>query len=163
MALGGSGTRFSTVYAGTGTINTSDAREKTEIVDAIEDEAAIRAVRKIKIKRFKWNDAVTEKGTGARLHFGVIAQEVIAAFESEGLNAADYGLLCYDEWADEPEIVQDYPAIKEIRDPENGLLLQEAKPAEHVVVQEYRPAGNRYGVRYDELLALKVAALEAAS
>jgi hypothetical protein len=135
--LGGASFRFKTVYAGTGTINTSDGREKQQIQDI--DAAAIRAARRVKFVQFKFNDAVAIKGDGARWHFGVIAQQVKDAFEAEGLDAFAYGLLCYDEWKAEPEILND-----------DGTVAQPA-----------RPAGNRYGVRYDELYALKLAAIEA--
>lgn len=139
QTLGDGSFRWSTVYAGTGAINTSDEREKQQIHDV--DAAALRAVRRIQFKQFKFNDAVESKGEGARWHFGVIAQQVKEAFEAEGLDAFAYGLLCYDKWEATPEIVDE----------------------EGVVIQVTRPAGNRYGVRYDELLALKLAALEASA
>lgn len=139
IALGSGVARFTTVYATSGTINTSDEREKEDVTDARDDEAAIRAVRKIKIRRFRWKDAVAQKGDGARLHFGAVAQEVKAAFESEGLDAFAYGLLCYDEWEATGAVLDD-----------DG---NETLPAVE--------AGNRYGVRYDELLALKIAAIDA--
>lgn len=41
-----------------------------------------------------------------------------------------------------PQIVDDF-----------GNLVQEATEAGFEVVQEYRPAGNRYSFRMDELLA----------
>lgn len=135
MTLGAGPLRWSTIYAGTGAINTSDAREKQErrAIDA----AALRAWAKVNYCQFKFNDAVTLKGAGARWHFGVIAQEVRAAFESEGLDAFAYGVLCYDEW----------PAQAEVRDAD-GKLLQPAIAA-----------GNRYGIRYEEALALECAYL----
>lgn len=140
LSIGRATNRVSVVYAGTGTINTSDQREKQQIGDI--DAAALRAVRRIAFRQFKFNDAVSEKGAeGARWHFGVIAQQVKEAFEAEGLDPFAYGLLCYDEWPETPEV----------RD-ETGNVIDAA-----------RPAGNRYGVRYEELFALKLAALEAPS
>ena len=135
--LGHPSIRWGTVYAGTGTINTSDEREKQQIQDI--EVAALRAVRRIPFKQFKFNDAVALKGDGARWHFGVLAQDVKAAFEAEGLDPFAYGVLCYDEW-------DAMPAVSD----EEGTVLDAA-----------RPAGNRYGVRYEELLALKLAAIEA--
>lgn len=133
--LGSSSRRWSVVYAGTGTINTSDAREKQQIdIEA----AAMRAVRNIAFKQFKFNDAVLLKGDKARWHFGAVAQQVKEAFEAEGLDPFSYGLLCYDDWPEQPEE----------RDEDGGII------------QEYRPAGNRYGIRYDELVCLKIAAME---
>lgn len=123
QTIGSGGARYSVVYAATGSINTSDEREKQQVRDI--EAAALRAWGKVKFRQFKFNDAVAIKGDGARWHFGVIAQKVKEAFESEGLDAFAYGLLCYDEW------------------PQNGD----------------NPAGNRYGVRYEEALALECAYL----
>ncbi|MFS8973853.1 tail fiber domain-containing protein [Cupriavidus necator] len=133
-ALGLAGSRWSTVYAGTGTINTSDAREKQQ-VQAI-PEAVLRAWGRVEFCQFKFEDAVALKGSdGARWHFGLIAQRVKEAFEAEELDAFAFGVLCYDEW----------PEQFEERDEEGG------------VVTPYRPAGNRYGIRYDEALCLEMA------
>jgi hypothetical protein len=97
MSLGSSGFRWTTVYATTGTINTSDANQKTKIVDLTEAELAVARRIKGLFKTFKFKDAVAAKGTGARKHIGVIAQDVQAAFAAEGLNANDYGIFCSDE------------------------------------------------------------------
>ena len=137
IALGGSGNRWTQVFAATGTINTSDAREKQQIRELSEQERAVAVRLKSLIRVFKFNDAVEKKGDGARIHFGVIAQDVKAAFEAEGLVAENYAILCYDEWPETPEE----------RDDDGNIT------------QEYRPAGNRYGVRYEELLAFIIAAL----
>ena len=128
--LGRSANRWATVYAATGAINTSDARDKQQVRDLSAAERAVAARIKPLIRAFKFNDAVEQKGSAARVHFGVMAQDVRAAFEAEGLQAEDYGVFCYDEWPEELEVVD-----------QNGR-----------VVQAHRPAGNRYGIRYDELL-----------
>lgn len=134
---GTSANRWSVVYAGTGTINTSDEREKQDIAEL--DDAERRVAQRLKalVKKFRFRDAVAKKGADARIHVGVIAQEVISAFEAEGLDAARYGIICYDEWDEMPAQLD----------------------AEGSVVQEAMPAGNRYGVRYEELFALIIASL----
>lgn len=129
--------RWSVVYAGTGAINTSDEREKQQIQELSDAERAVAVRLKSLIRRFKFNDAVAQKGGAARWHVGIIAQEVKIAFEAEGLVAEEYGVLCFDEWDAQPE-----------QRGEDGTLLQ-----------AYRAAGNRYGVRYEELLAFIIAAL----
>ena len=133
--LGVPSNRWSTVYAGTGTINTSDEREKQQIKPI--DDAVLRAWEKIEYCQFKFNDAVNLKGDGARWHVGLIAQRVKEAFESEGLNAFEYGLLCYDEWAEQPEKID-----------EDG-----------VVTEAHIQEGNRFGIRYEEALAIECAYL----
>jgi hypothetical protein len=127
--------RWSTIFAGTATISTSDAREKQQVRPLSESEAAVAVRLKGLIRAFKFNDSVAEKGNAARIHVGVLAQEVVAAFAAEGLNAKDYALLCYDEWGDAYEV-----------DAEGNQYLA-------------KPAGNRYGIRYEELLAFVLAAL----
>ena len=94
-SLGVSSSRWSQVYAATGTINTSDERSKTAIVDP--EESLMRAWGKVNFKVLQFKDAFENKGESARLHCGVIAQQVIEAFASEGLDATRYGLLCYDK------------------------------------------------------------------
>lgn len=96
MTCGSSGFRWTTVYATTGTINTSDANQKEQIADLTEAELAVARRIKGLFKTFKFKEAVAAKGTGARKHIGVIAQDVQAAFEAEGLNANDYGIFCSD-------------------------------------------------------------------
>jgi hypothetical protein len=96
MSLGTSGFRWTTVYATTGTINTSDATQKTEIADLTAAELAVARRIKGLFKTFKFKDAVAAKGAGARKHIGVMAQDVQAAFAAEGLNASDYGVFCSD-------------------------------------------------------------------
>ena len=75
-SLGKAANRYSVVYATTGTINTSDANAKTEVREL--NEAEIKVAKKLKklIRIFKFKDAVSDKGADARLHSGVIAQDV---------------------------------------------------------------------------------------
>ena len=86
---------------------------------------------------FKFKDAVLKKGSGARWHIGVVAQRVKEAFEAEGVDPFAYGILCYDEWEEQEEKYEDGVGI----------------------VQQFQAAGNRYGIRYEEALALECAYL----
>jgi len=137
QTLGAAANRWSVVYAGTGTINTSDEREKQQIADLDDAERRVAVAIKGLVKKYKYNDAVALKGDDARIHVGVIAQEVIAAFAAEGLDATHYALLCHDTWEAEPEEVD-----------KNGNVINPGIEA-----------GERYGIRYDELLAFMIAAL----
>jgi hypothetical protein len=129
--LGTATNRWATVFAGTGAINTSDEREKQniQVLSEAEKQAAI-AIKGL-IRSFKFKDAVAKKGDDARIHVGVMAQQVAEAFKIVGLNPDDYALFCYDEWS---------------------AQLDE-------LGNEISPAGNRYGIRYDELLAFVISAL----
>lgn len=149
IALGSGAARFSTVYASSGTINTSDAREKDWRGGLNESEINVaRRLSKL-VGIYRWKDMIAKKGDGARLHAGVKAQDVIAAFEYEGLDPFRYGVVCYDEWQEVPEVKS--PVLDE-----SGNETDEFE-----ITQEYEAAGNRYGVRYEELWAFVAAGFEA--
>jgi hypothetical protein len=149
--LGNASFRWSVVYAGTGTINTSDERAKDEVQDI--EAAVLRAWGKVGYVQFKFKDAVATKGDGARWHVGLIAQRVKAAFESEGLDAFAYGILCYDQWEDQYE---DVLVEVEVQNSDGSVSkVLQGNGEKRVVV----PAGDRYGIRYEEALALECAYL----
>lgn len=144
--------RWSVVYAATGTINTSDERDKTfeEVVEA-ERAAALEISRAI--RKYQFNDALAEKGAaGARWHFGVAAQQVGLIMESHGLDPHRYAFYCHDEWDALPEIWNEWDASY---DKEGNLLSEGGR----CLAQEAREAGDRYGIRYDELHSFIVDAL----
>lgn len=97
-ALGTASFRYTEVYAVNGTINTSDASQKQQVRELSDVEQRVAQRVKKLIRAFKWNDAVEAKGEAARIHFGVIAQDVQEAFAAEGLDASKYGLFCSDTW-----------------------------------------------------------------
>lgn len=100
--LGRSAARFDDIFATNGTINTSDATEKQSIEELTEAEIRVAQTCKGLVRKFKWNSAVEKKGIeGARYHFGVMAQDVQAAFASEGLSAEDYGVFVSETWTNE--------------------------------------------------------------
>lgn len=96
LNLGSSGQRWATVYATTGTINTSDANEKDNVAALNDAEKATALAIKANIKRFQFKDAIKAKGSDARIHVGVIAQEVETAFKDNGLDPERYGIFCKD-------------------------------------------------------------------
>ena len=159
--VGSASFRWGTIFAATGAINTSDENEKTSIVDLSEAERQVAIAIKGLIKSFKFKDAIKEKGDKARIHFGVIAQEVGNAFRAENLNPEDYAMFCYDEWEDKYE-----PEIKirlKLDDNNNPILDKDGNEisetyytGEQLLV---KPAGSRYGIRYDELLAFVISVL----
>jgi hypothetical protein len=146
--LGAAGNRWSIVYAGTGTINTSDADTKQDIADLDAAEKRVAVSIKSLIKKFRFKDAVEAKGAAARIHVGVIAQEVRDAFTAEGLDANRYGLFCSDTWW-EKEVEEPYLPTGEIRTV-TKLYATQVEGATEV---------TRLGVRYDELLAFVIAAM----
>ncbi|MCN2348000.1 hypothetical protein MLL06_25615, partial [Escherichia coli] len=84
-AIGQPSNRCSVIYAGTGSINTSDETLKTryDILNA-ERDAAIEI--KSVIYKFKFNDSINHKGIeSSRYHFGVGAQTVGDILRKHGL------------------------------------------------------------------------------
>lgn len=165
--LGSGAKRMRVIYAGTGTINTSDERAKAEVSD-IPDEW-LDAWGDVQWQRFKFVD-------GVRWHIGLVAQAVHAAFAGHGLDAFDIGLCCYDAWEEEREPI--YKSVTKTRpitvieteeagEDENGAPLFRLREVESV--EEYEEAvdtgktrvtleaGDRWGLRYDECQAMEAA------
>ena len=99
--LGYSTTRFDDIYATNGTINTSDRNEKQDIETLSEAETRVAVACKGLLRKFRWIDSVAEKGDEARIHFGIIAQDLQDAFAAEGLDAGRYAMFISSTWTDE--------------------------------------------------------------
>ena len=99
--LGKSAARFDDIHATNGTIQTSDRNEKQDIEALSEAEQRVAVVCKGLLRKFRWKSAVANKGDDARIHFGIIAQDLQAAFTAEGLDAGRYGMFINSTWTDE--------------------------------------------------------------
>jgi hypothetical protein len=99
--LGKASSRFDDVYATNGTIQTSDRNEKQDIEELSEAEQRVAVACKGLLRKFRWQDAVAEKGDDARIHFGIIAQDLQDAFAAEGLDAGRYAMFINSTWTDE--------------------------------------------------------------
>lgn len=92
--LGTASLRFSTLFAASGTISTSDRALKKH-VGRVPD-AWLDAWGEVGWRRYRFRK-------GRRWHVGLIAQEVAAAFAAHGEDAATIGLLCRDRLEDGSE------------------------------------------------------------
>jgi hypothetical protein len=101
LDLGASFARFDDIYATNGTIQTSDRNEKQDIAELSDAEQRVAVAAKGLMRKFRWRDAVEAKGDEARTHFGIIAQDLQAAFAAEGLDAGDYAMFISSTWTDE--------------------------------------------------------------
>ena len=101
LDIGHSVIRFDDIYATNGTIQTSDRNEKQDIAELSDAEQRVAVACKGLLRKFRWKDAVAEKGGEARTHFGIIAQDLQAAFAAEGLDASDYAMFISTTWTDE--------------------------------------------------------------
>ena len=176
--------RWSTVYAGTGTINTSDQRLKGELPI---DEGLLDAWGDIKFRSYQWLDAVDAKGADkARVHFGVFAQELEAHFKEKGIDVRRYAFFCHDAWKTfmEPEIeeytyfeerrvpieppavrvssktnkppsLRDMPIRERIERIERQLVRPKLDPEGKIIMKVVVPEGDRFGIRYEQLLLIE--------
>lgn len=153
--FGTSSLRPSQYYAVNGTINTSDAREKSDVreMSLAEQSAAIEMAGHIGF--YQWLAAISQKGgDGARLHCGLTVQKAIQIMESHGLDPMKYGFICYDSWDETPEQIESW----EDEFDDDGQLIREAGSR---VVQAYIPAGDRYSFREGERNAFIISGLAA--
>lgn len=166
--LGQASRRWTTVYASTGTINTSDENSKMDIVDI--SDKVLDAWERVNFKSYKFKDSVESKQDKARIHFGVIAQQVKKSFESEGLDPFAYGLLCYDSWEKQEAVVETWEdkyeevILKAEVLSEEGEVIEPKlsdqklvrKAGSKILIPE-TSAGQKYGIRYDEAIILECA------
>lgn len=157
IASGWSNKRWSHVYASTGTIETSDERLKEDIRPI--DESVFKAWGKVEFRQFLFKDAVAEKGSAARIHIGLIAQQVIAAFASEGLDAMRYGIVCYDKWDAQEAVTERFKVVtrEETHNEDGSVKEPEEFHYEERILTPAKEAGDCYSIRYEEALALECA------
>lgn len=181
-SMGTSGARIAVVYAATGTINTSDARQK--LWRGRLTQAELRAGKCIikELGFYQWLSAIAAKeGTDgvARFHFGARAQAVWDIMHEEGLvgpsgeGKALYAFLCYDKWDAEYEAIwaeREVTLTRKVMVTSETLFDAAGNPAQMEVEEEYteverydtgekkctREEGDAYGFRLDQLLAFLI-------
>ena len=160
QTLGTASKRWSTVYAGTGTINTSDAREKTPVTPFNAVEIAAASAMAKEIGSYQFLASIAEKGDAARHHVGLTVQRAIEILEGNGLNPFKYGFICHDAW---PEIVIEHPAVEAVDDEldDDGNVIRPGTPAKDAYTEIVQAAGDRYAFRYDQLALFIAAGFEA--
>lgn len=91
--LGSGGVQFQDIYLVNAPTVSSDQNKKRDIRDLSAAEEAVAVAARGLLKAYRLNSAYEVKGDDARIHFGIIAQELQAAFEAEGLDPWRYGVL----------------------------------------------------------------------
>ena len=137
--LGSASITWDNGYINGGAWTGSDRNLKQDIEDLSEAELRVAKALKGLMKKFRLKDAVSKKGDDARIHVGIIAQDVKAAFEAEGLDAYRYAIIGEDTWWQK-------------EDAEEGLLVQKEET-------EGYEKQTKMSVRYEQLLAFIIAAL----
>lgn len=164
---GSASTRWSVVYAATGTINTSDLRDKTDIEDVPDPLLDAWANVRWVIYRFK---------DGQRIHAGQVAQWVHKELEKAGIDAFAYGLVGKDEWPAEHEAIYEDVEVEDIElvfEPTgktveiDGVECELSQRVEKKTPRIERrdtgkksvrvKAGNRWNLRPDECQAVEAA------
>lgn len=176
LNLGSSTLSFDTVFADDFT-NTSDRNYKQDIEELLEAELRVATACKGLMKKYRMKHAVVKKGDDARIHVGIIAQDLRDAFTAEGLDAGRYGMFVSETvWEESVEVpsVEAADAVYETQTDEEGnesqVLISEAIEAvdgytdvNHYWTEEEAPdtavARTKMGVRYSQLLAFIIAAL----
>jgi hypothetical protein len=87
-------------------------------------------------------EAYETKGDDARIHFGIIAQDLEDAFTAEGLDAHRYAMFMEDTWYDIGDGVA-YPSLDDISEEDRENAVEKTK----------------LGVRYEQVLAFIIAAI----
>ncbi len=172
LDIGKVSSRFDDIWATNGTIQTSDRNEKQDIEALSEAEQRVAVACKGLLRKFRWKDAVAEKGDDARIHFGIIAQDLQDAFAAEGLDAGRYAMFISSTWYEKQtpvDAVEAVEAVEATYDDEGNELTPaveavEAKDAYIRTDTEEEPTAGytertRLGVRYPELLAFIISAI----
>lgn len=156
LALGGPYNKFSEVYAQTGNINTSDERKKQNISNI--PDRVLDAWGEVGFYEFRFNDSIERKGEKARFHTGLIAQRIKDTFEKYSIDPFKYGLLCYDSWAEKPDVYTEYDEkIPAEYDEDNNIIVDMRIVHHKKLVEKGISAGELYSVRYEEALCLEAA------
>lgn len=148
------------VYTSASPIVTSDKSEKIDCGEI--PQTVLNAWKKVKPRIYKMIDSVKEKGNSARKHFGYYAQDVIEAFESEGLDPLEYGIVCKQtvqniDSVENEVLVIDSP---EVRDDEGNIIKEAITHLEKETVSSGGDSKEILSLRYDEAFMLDIALLK---
>jgi prepilin-type processing-associated H-X9-DG protein len=150
ISLGNASGRFDQVFCANSNLNTSDRNEKQDIEELSDAEKRVAVRCKGLIRKYRWKKRVAEKGDNARIHVGLIAQDLQDAFTAEGLDATKYSMFCSDTYWDNDEVYVD----------DDGVSHNIVKS---YYTEEEAPDGatkkTRLGVRYDEIFAFIISAI----
>lgn len=124
---GSSSNYWSGGYTQTAFTTISDERDKMKPVEI--SDALLDAWSEVKWTSYQYKNDALSNPADAVTHFGAISQRIKEVFEKAGLEPLKYGFVQYDEW--------------------NEQLNDEGD----VVM----PAGNRYGLRYEQCLVVEAA------
>lgn len=121
----GSGSlRWTDIYATNATIQTSDKRKKT--IRGLLTSAEMKAWARVNWTAFQWNSSIVKKGADkARMHTGLVAQDIMDAFTAEGLDAGNYGLFIRHNITKQVEVETPFKQQKRVLVPTIVTVVEE--------------------------------------
>jgi hypothetical protein len=155
LTLGTAALRWGQIYSSVAAISTSDRNYKTDILNIDEQEKKIALKLKTLFKKFKYKDSVEEKGLdNARIHIGLIAQEVRDTFIEFGLDPNKYGMFCEDTWYEyQVEEISKYEVDEVVYEKVDVVTRISKEPVEGSVMK------TRLALRYEELLCFIIGSI----
>jgi hypothetical protein len=155
--LGQSNYRFNDAFVTNGVTAGSDGNLKQDIAELTDAEQRVAVAAKGLLRKFRWIDAVETKGDDARIHFGIIAQDLQDAFTAEGLDAGRYAMFMSNTWWETQTEVAAVEATEDTKAVDAYTRTDTYDTAEEA------PKGaterTRLGIRYSELLAFIISAI----
>lgn len=148
-SLGTASITWSNIYSQNAVTVVSDKKKKTDFGD-IPDALLAIWFDYVHFQEYRLIDEVQKDPDSAKLKVGIIAQDVIAAFNAAGINWQDYDVVKYNSWPAVPGV----DAVPATYDEETGELITEAIPAVPEV-----PGGDSYMVSYDMIHVIEAAAV----
>ena len=135
QSCGQSDKKWSTVYATSPAINTSDRNQKKEIE---ESDLGINLINKLKPVKYKFIE-----NTSNRFHYGLIAQDVSGSLNELGVETKDFaGYIEMNMYASGSNKISNLSSLKEEND-----------------ISEWMPV-KEYGLRYEEFISPMIKAIQ---
>lgn len=119
--------------------HTPDLRKKTKVLPASDRELAAAKDIASSIGIYRLLRSVRDKGSGARMHFGITAFKVMSIMSSYGLNPLAYSFVCYKSYYKSNE--------------------HNMEPEEDSTEPSLRPRGKYY-LKHDEFVLFLIRGLE---
>lgn len=151
ISLGTGAMRYSNIYSAEGSeISSSDETLMTDIARI--DDVILDKWKDLDWTTFRYRNCVEEKGDTARVHTGLVAQDVKEVLKD--IDVTKYGFFCYDKWNDIYET--QYITIPEQKDAYGNVLAPEYT---ETITTLKKKGGEQYSLRYQEVQAIENAYL----
>lgn len=132
----------------------SDENAKDDIVSLSVAELAVAREIAPLVTLYKMKSAMAEKGAGARIHCGWIAQRIVAAFAAHGLDAFAYGCVGKDL---KTKVVTRTRTVSD----DDGNTVEETYDVDVPDLDESGVQKTVFSIRPDEVVAFALAGLSA--